>query len=104
MYLRLDPKHYGDEWYAAVILANKNHYFVSRIATQKFDALGVALSDVDEMIVELQKAHGKRERGGNPDHDCTGLPFRWAARIDRDDNDDGTVDLTVTESDWQYDI
>jgi hypothetical protein len=104
MYLRLDTKFYGDECYAAIILQNRQTYFMSRIGPKKFDILNVELADVEELLADVQNLHGKRERGGNPNHDCTGLPFRFNAAVERHDNEDGTVDLTVTESDWQYDI
>jgi len=106
MYLKLDPKEYGRENYGVFILSNHCTYFIRQSYSDdnKFNLFDVKNSDMDEVTAMVQKHFGAVERGGNPNHDCTGLPFRYGAAITTLDNVDGTCDVTFVQSDWQYDI
>ena len=107
MYLKLDPNEYGRENYGVFLLEQSfMKYFVRQSYSDdnKFTVFDVKLQDLFDLSALIQKHFGAVERGGNPDHDCTGLPFRWSAAISTSDNDDGTCDVTFVQSDWQYDI
>lgn len=107
MYLKLDPKEYGRENYGVFLLNNSpTKYFIRQGFSDdnKFTLFDVADCDMDEVTALIQKHFGAVERGGNPDHDCTGLPFRYGAAITSSDNNDGTCDVTFFQSEWMYDI
>lgn len=107
MYLKLDPNEYGRENYGVFLLNQSfTKYFIRQSYSDdnKFTVFDVADFDMDELSALIQQHFGAVERGGNPDHDCTGRPFRWSAAIASSDNNDGTCDVTFVQSDWQYDI
>ena len=103
MYLKLDPE-YGNECYGILILSNNNRYFIGKMSDNQFSLFGVANYDTAEVTALIQEHFGAVERGGDPNHDCTGRPFRRNAIIKSFDNDDGSCDIEFYQSDWQYDI
>jgi hypothetical protein len=62
-------------------------------------------ADVGKVTAAIQREYGARERGGNPDHDCTGRPFRYAASVQSwTDEISGLVFIFFQPSGWQFDI
>lgn len=62
-------------------------------------------ADVGKVTAAIQREYGARERGGNPDHDCTGRPFRGPAHVQTVTYmDTGLMQFSFRPDGWQFDI
>jgi hypothetical protein len=62
-------------------------------------------ADKDKVTAAIQREYGERERGGNPDHDCTGRPFRGPAYVHScTGRVTGLVHFSFRPSVWEFDI
>lgn len=105
MLLRLDPKHYCEE-IAAIVLTSGKPYFVQQSASGTGAVVdNVTPADLEEVEAEIARLYPAVERGGNPNHDCTGQWFRYSPRVTVSEPDyDETVYVTVEPGSWVQDI